>query len=156
MFLFVIWILTGDLPFLSDEWDMPNCNSNEFCWMCRCNRGDCSFTDFRMGAGWRRSLLDWDEGRSVAISTHPIWTLIGISRWNVPGDLMHTGCLGILLWLLGAVLYELIFHGSFSGTIDHRRQELWTRIQRNFSAMGVSIRIDDIDIVLSLLVCRML
>ena len=49
----------------------------------------------------------------------------GVSRFNVPGDLMHTGALGVLQWFLGAVLWEMVFDGVWYGPIESRISHVW-------------------------------
>ena len=61
---------------------------------------------------------------------------------------MHTGCLGVVLWLLGAVLWELAFDGPFNGRLEARRDQLWALIQAKYRDLDVptSSRIADVDI----------
>lgn len=147
-FFFVVWCLAGDLPYLAEEYGLNHFNSNDFCWMCDANRTDVPFTDVSDGAQWRDRQMPWDIGRALRPSDHPIWDLAGVSRWHAPGDLMHTGCLGVLLWLLGGVLYELIYDGPFGGRLEDRRRALWDCICTKYDQLRVaaSSRIPDIEL----------
>ena len=122
-YFFAVWSLTGDLPYLCEEYKLPHFNSNAFCWFCGANRSDATYTDTSGTSRWRSLQLQYHPGLPPA-SDHPIWELCGVHRWHLAGDLMHTGCLGVLLWRLGAVLWELVFDGPFRGTIEARRLEL--------------------------------
>ena len=90
-FFFVVWCLTGDLPYLAEEYGMPHFNSTKFCWMCGADRLEAPYTDQSRRAKWKRLLLTPESGVQQRVSPHPIWDLIGVARWHVPGDLMHTG-----------------------------------------------------------------
>ena len=139
----VVWNITGDLPFLAEELGFPHCNSNDPCWFCGCNRADAPFTDVRQGAEWRRRLVP-ETHPLPCLSTHPVWELAGFSRWCVLGDLMHTGCLGVLEWFLGAVMWELVFDGPFAGSIADRLQTVWASIKRWYAKLQVQHRFSQI------------
>ena len=145
---FVVWNLVGDLPYLAEEYGLPHFNSGSFCWMCGVNRDDLPYTDCRRAAMWRGALTPWGVGKAATPSEHPIWNLQGVSRWFAPGDLMHTGCLGVLAWLLGSVCYELIFDGIFPGPLELRRSRLWDLVQLKYDAKGVphSSRLHDLEL----------
>ena len=146
-YFFVVWSLTGDLPYLSEEYKLPHFNGNAFCWFCGANRSDATFTDTSGNARWRSLQIQCRPGLP-RISDHPIWELLGVQRWHSVGDLMHTGCLGVLQWLLGAVLWELVFDGPFRGTIETRRQAVWELIGEKYVELGVPAgnRLPDIDV----------
>ena len=116
--------------------------------MCGANRSDNPYTDTSRRARWKATLLAWIFGARLRVSDHPVWDLIGVNRWHAPGDLMHTGCLGVLLWLLGSVLWELIFDGPFRGALEARKQRLWALIQAKYNALEIPCcyRIADIDL----------
>ena len=143
----VVWSLTGDLPYLAEEYGLPHCNSNEFCWMCRADRMARSFTDVSADAAWKATLLDV-HAPHPRVSGHPVWDIVGIDRWHAPGDLMHTGCLGILLWLQGAVLWELQYDGPFHGTVERRRRALWELVCAKYDELDVpaNTRLADLDV----------
>ena len=54
---------------------------------------------------------------------------------------MHTGPLGIIQWLLGAIMWELIFDGPFPGTTEDRVAKLWAEIQVYYELLGSRNRI---------------
>ena len=139
-FFAVVWNITGDLPFLAEDLGFPHFNSNAPCWLCGCNRSDAPFTDVSSTAAWRSRLVSYIAGATQRLSAHPVWDLVGVTRWCAPGDLMHTGCLGVLSWLLGAVLWELVYEGPFAGTLQQRLDALFAAIQRWYAALGVGER----------------
>ena len=106
------------------------------------------FTDVSAGAAWRTTLLPFPGGAATRISIHPVWDLEGVSRWHCAGDLMHTGCLGVVSWLLGGVLYELVYDGPFNGAVEDRRAPLWMLILSKYEDQGVPVsrRMGDLDL----------
>ena len=119
---------------------MPHFNSNSFCWLCRCDRSDATFTDVSATARWRRTILSVE--RCVEkIGDHPVWDLAGVTRWHCQGgDLMHTGCLGVVAWFLGSVLWELVYDGPFEGSVDRRIKAVWGHIVHWYDELGVKNR----------------
>ena len=74
-------------------------------------------------------------------SDHPVWDLFGITLWHcLGGDLMHAGCLGIVPWLLGSVLWELVCDGPFDGNADKRVKTVWPHILDVYDALNVQNR----------------
>ena len=124
---FVLWGVTGDLEFLSNDLGVAHFNSNEPCWHCPISRspesGHC-LTDLRMDAPWKRARLD----PTVRLSPHVVFDIYGCTRHHVVGDLMHSGYLGQVQFMLGGTLYELIHDGPFAGVKDDRIAALWRRI----------------------------
>ena len=120
---------------------MPHFNSNSFCWLCRCDRSDATFTDVSATARWRRTILSVE--RCVEkIGDHPVWDLAGVTRWHCQGgDLMHTGCLGVVAWFLGSVLWELVYDGPFEGSVDRRIKAVWGHIVHWYDELGVKNRL---------------
>ena len=145
-FFFVIWCLAGDLPYLAEEYGLEHCNANNCCWLCSANRSDLTFTDVTPTAAWRATLKQVTHDSRV--SEHPIWDLEGVARWHVPGDLMHTGCLGVLLYILGSTLWELVFDGPYGGSAQARAKAVWQKISHKYVELGVdaSNRLADLDL----------
>ena len=109
-FFFVLWSIQGDLEYLSNELHMPHFNAVRPCSFCAVSRapGDPSpLTDCSLAASWKGTIVSPAEGVFVPISTHPIFSITGASRWHCPGDLMHTGDLGVVQYLIGSILEEL-------------------------------------------------
>ena len=137
----VIWCITGDLEFLSNELKYPSFNSNQPCWMCPVSRvegNDCMLTDLRQEATWKNQLFG-DVG--LVTKGHPVETITGFGRFHAVGDLMHTGCLGVCAWTAGAVLTELVFDGPFRGNVADRVNELFEEIQEVYQVRGSTNRL---------------
>jgi len=99
-------------------------------------------TDVRKHAAWKHQLIPVEVGILIKPSQHPIWNIPGLTRYHAPGDLMHTGCLGVILWLLGSVLWELLYDCDyFTGTVKSRLEQLWHEIDLAYDALGFTSRI---------------
>ena len=48
--------------------------------------------------------------------------------------MMHTGPLGVLAWLLGPILWELMNEGMFEGSERDRLKQLWQAILLEYEA----------------------
>ena len=76
------------------------------------------------------------------IGDHPVWDLAGVTRWHCQGgDLMHTGCLGVVAWFLGSVLWGLVYDGPFEGSVDRRIKAVWGHIVHWYDELGVKNRL---------------
>lgn len=136
----VIWIVCGDLEFLSNELRMPHFNSNNPCWLCQANRSDNNIRDVSRGARWKAT-VHIDQS---APSEHPIWQAPGLHRHHCPGDAMHiSDCRGVSAHLLGSALWQLVLEcpRHIQGTVDERVLLLWEEIQRIYGEQRVENRI---------------
>ena len=113
--MFVVWVITGDLDFLSNDLGYPHFNGNYPCWFDSVSREPGTIypiTDLSRNAAWKETLLTQDES-CVPCTENPMGNIDGTCRHTTPGDLMHTGCLGVLLYFLGGVMWQLVVHGPF-------------------------------------------
>ena len=85
-------------------------------------------TDLSRKANWRKTVLHPCEGISAPLTSHPVARLRAFTRYQCPGDLMHTGDLGVLQYVLAGVLCELLDSERYSGALKARADELWKDI----------------------------
>jgi len=143
-FFGVVWHSTGDMEYNSNELGIAHFNGLHPCVFCPCDASPLSLdtpkiTDVRLKAPWKERLVPVERGCVTRLSDHLIWTIYGITRYHQTGDLMHTGCLGVVLYLLGAVLWELLYDCAyFSGTIDIRMDKLWAFIVETYDDTGTN------------------
>ena len=96
------------------------------CWKCRANYGSIPFRDFYETALWKATVLSHmlfmaDVMRSGCYLSE-IFNLPGFKHEYITGDLMHTGDLGVLQYLLGIVAWELLV--EMGGSMSSCRQQL--------------------------------
>ena len=145
--IFVCWIITGDLEFLGNELQMPHFNSGKPCWLCGACRQEGSpdmITDLSTNAHWKATLWQPGEGGFSPCSEHPIMSIPGVSRFSVPGDLMHTGDLGVLGYFLGSILAELLVDGPFTGPQAAQLKVIWRLVQDKYQELGVTNRLTNL------------
>ena len=72
-------------------------------------------------AAWKGTIIPVDVGCAIKCSAHAIMDLHGATRFHFPGDLMHTGSLGVLQYFLGSGLAALVdadTKASRAGNLD--------------------------------------
>lgn len=96
------------------------------CWKCRANFGSIPFRDFYETALWRATLITDAIFKADILAggayISELYNLPGFKHEFVTGDLMHTGDLGVLLYLLGIVLWELLV--EMGGSMNSSRSQL--------------------------------
>ena len=81
----VVWILTGDLEFLSNELRFPRFDSLRPCWLCPISRIQGErflLADVRVEAPWKDELFDINDG-DLDIN-HPVANIKGLTRFHAP------------------------------------------------------------------------
>ena len=138
------WGLTTYLEFLANDLGLPHFNSLEPCWFDAASRREDTIypiTDLRHNAAWEATLIGAEEGVHSCVTDHPINNLIGFTRFHICGDLMHTGCLGVVQTMMGSVLWELTFDGPFRGSQDHRVEQIWGLIKKHYDLLSTPTRL---------------
>ena len=79
-----------------------------------------------------------------APSSHPIWTIPGVSKFTVALDLMHCLDLGVLSHFLGSSLHTLLYDNDMRGTLVEREAELWTRVRGCYAENAVPTRVSSL------------
>eukprot|EP00974_Lingulodinium_polyedra_P055889 5374491-Lingulodinium_polyedra.AAC.1 len=142
---FVCWAVTGDLEFFGNELCLPKTGNDDFCWMCSATQAHhatcCPMTDLSRGAEWKRTLVDPNEGCFNPPTAHPIAQLVNFTRFHATAELMHTGCLGVLGYFLGSVLWELLYTGPFTGTMDTRCAAILALMKKHYAMCNSSTRL---------------
>eukprot|EP00974_Lingulodinium_polyedra_P068369 6620266-Lingulodinium_polyedra.AAC.2 len=141
---FVCWGVCADLDFISNDLKMPHFNGLNPCWHCRANRvfGTAyPVTDVGLNPSWAHTIYSTAEGVATPCSQHPFTGIVGMTRFHVVGDLMHSGHLGHDQYLLGGVLHELVHQGPYEGTVTQRVQKVFERIVHWYRALGTTSRL---------------
>jgi hypothetical protein len=135
----VVWRLTGDLEHHANEFLLSHFNSNFPCSHCCVNRiegAPLQVTDLARNAEWKKPEHQLSN-RDVPTS-HPVWSIHGVTRAHAIGDLMHTGEGGVVLYCMGGAMRELtqestMYEGS---TIEKRTSELFNDIQKQYKELN--------------------
>ena len=139
LFFAVVWVLTWDQDYGSNELGLAHYNSNNICCWCPANRSNYNFRDVRRNAPYR--IMHYKPGPTDArVSVHEIWSLRGVNRFHYSGDEMHSSALGVLLDLHGSALADAVdsevgfIHG---GTVEQRVASVWVELHRKCREIGV-------------------
>ena len=139
----VVWILAWDLEYGANDIKMLHFNSNRPCNFCGCDRRACSVRAVGPAAPWKRRLVPVGAPHP---SNHPVWSIVGTSRFNNPGDLMHTGDLGVLLHIEGSSLWQLVHDGPLVGTITQKVAILDHEIKDIYHELGITHRLPPLEL----------
>lgn len=135
---FVCWGLCGDLDFLSNEYKIAHFNGNSPCNYCACDRTEvCPVTAVGPHAPWIPTVYRLGSVPLVP-SAHPVWGIHGVRRFHVQLDLMHSGNLGVLAYLLASVIDELLDEGTLVGRRSERLDTLWSMILEAYTVLNIS------------------
>jgi hypothetical protein len=109
--------LRGDWAFLKNVLGLGGWkDGNSCCWMCPCDHD--GMHDASESASWRQRLYTQSQWLAhVMLTCAYVMPLLGVPGFSilfVAADLMHAGDLGVILYLLGNVLWDLF--GSMGGT----------------------------------------
>ena len=126
LFFGVLWAITGDLECFGNELKTPHFNSLDPCWLCPCCRrpaAECQVTDVARNATFKAQLIKPSFATRKMPSAkdpkepnaHPIWRVVGVSRWTAIPDLMHCSCIGVAGWLNAGVLHDLVHDSPIEG-----------------------------------------
>ena len=81
----------------------------------------------------------------VPISEHPIFSIICANRWMAPGDLMHSGDLGVAAYLAGSILEELCEEVPGPTSDIGKVHEVWLAIRSGYEAAGTTNRLSRLE-----------
>ena len=121
----VLWVVRGDLEYLWQDINLPNCNTNEPCCYCPANTTTFPMFEFRLArAAWAQRIYTAAMWLASDWSSHELFTSVhgGISVLTVYADLMHCKHLGTDQYFYGSVLWLLCFrvlpHTPLQNLID--------------------------------------
>ena len=96
------------------------------CWKCLANFGSLNFRDFYESALWRQTLLTHVLFKAAVLASGPylseIFNIPCFEHEMITGDLMHCSDLGVLLYLEGIILWELL--KEMGGSMTTNRAQL--------------------------------
>ena len=145
---FVCWNLGADLDYMGNDLGFPHhahLNPCVFCSASREKGTEYPITDLSRNARWKTTLIEPAEGIFVPPTRRPISQLRGFTRYHRPGDLMHTGDLGVLQYVIGGVLCELLESGLFAGTERSRVEQLWGLVSEGYKRLDSSTRLSTLN-----------
>ena len=137
--------ITGDLEELANNYGLSHWASNDPCFWCFANTGDCPWSDLSPQAAWRANLR---EPRAVEAppSEHRLWRFPGMSRWCIAWDVLHGLDLGPTLHTLGNVLEEVVALRELGRSDEDRVRFIWSRAQQIYRELAIENRLPKLDL----------
>ena len=142
----LVWICSGDLEYYSNELRFRHFASNLPCWFCNASRlsgTNVAITDVSENAAWKATILQ-PEDDGPPLTNHPIIGLKAFSRYSAPGDLMHSGCLGIVQYFVGSVLHEMIYDHELSVRPQSALAIIWDWIRDEYQRQGITNKLTNL------------
>ena len=126
----LLFVLRGDLEFLSNHFRLNHPSSNTPCFLCRADRQMQSrpWTDCRLNAAWRSTCWTAAQWAEEHPQCHPLLSMPGSGLDVIFPDLMHLKHLGTDQLLLGSILIWMIKH-FLPGTQSENLDLVWDFIQ---------------------------
>jgi hypothetical protein len=143
----VLWDILGDLDHHCNVLHLPHYATPSPCWLCRANRTDMNFLDWRPEAPWRATLVTPEEAQAAPPRHFPLFRILhvsGVTDLNVRPGPMHTIELGVLLYLHGGTLRTFVDAATTTipgNSREARLRVVWGRIKELYTALGVQRRI---------------
>lgn len=106
-----LWLIQGDHEFYSNSLKLPHWASKTPCWMCNAT-GTTGARSYKQLDLSKFSLVESpQEALRKAASTHPIFSLGGVTSRNVRGDLLHiVFTKGLYSHLLGGIIHYMLYY----------------------------------------------
>lgn len=142
----VLWLLVGDLDWFCNYLHVEkHYNSEDPCWLCSCNRSTRPWTDFSDTALWRAGLVTIAEGQAK-ISDNALFSIPGVSRFNLCIDVMHTVCLGMSGFATRSTLRDMVCSKDFypENSQQQRLNSLWAEIRELYAEVGTAHRLNNL------------
>ena len=135
---FILWHLVGDQDHYANNLHLPHWQNLHPCWECKQTKEEC-MTALTLPVPLEKMRTE-DEEYNCRLSTHPLFTLPGLSHFNVCQDAMHIlFCKGLLSHCMGNALKHWCWHSSgLAGTAKARLQVVWTEIQKLYKEYNIS------------------
>jgi hypothetical protein len=148
----VPFLLKGDWDHFSKTFHLPRPNSNKPCWLCRCEKGPGSDirdwpTNFRREARWKVQLISPVQWRAETQGQmHVLFrTFAFLTNANVEADELHVIHLGTSQYMLGSILYLLVFK-ILPGRPAENMEVLWQEMCHEYSRQGIKAQFSSLGI----------
>ena len=157
-----IWVIKGDMDWLSNSLNLEHSASHQMCVWCRANDiepedqelidryGDDStpWNDIESDAEWRSTTYlsadQWFLCHGGRLGCHPILSVPGASGLSVMVDALHTLDLGLTHHILGNTLFCLCWKDHYFGpglSASQRLDRCWARIEKQYKDRGTVSRV---------------
>ena len=118
---FILALIGGDYEWDANSLGLPHWQNVNPCGFCPCNKSDRNYADFRDTSYWMSHLYTLEEVLARPMA-HPLFNHpdVHCNLFFVQFDAMHVLCLGVLLYMLGSVVFTLVWDSNLEGSVDER------------------------------------
>ena len=138
-----LWMLKGDLKYWSEDLDLPNHGSDVPCALCPANASTLPWWDLSQNAGWIDKLHSVEDFAARFPNPYPIFSLVTLFALSV--DIMHVKHMGTDQYLLGSIMYLLIFE-VLPGTPEQNMSQVKEEVHDEYKKVASGTRYSDLRI----------
>lgn len=137
-----LYALKGDLEYYSNFLKLRHFNSNQLCDLCPATRCEDDrtllYNNFSPDARWQTMLYDSATWRAEYTGrfVHWVFSVVGVSNLSIEPDELHILHLGVSQYLIGSVLYSLVYE-AMAGTPGDNMKLIWDLVTGHYSANAV-------------------
>ena len=136
-FFFVPWIVKCDLDHLAKGFWLRHYSFKHPCELCECHnvlKGTWAMNmcNFATNAAWKATLHSPDTWRTGQ-ALHPIFELEFFTVLNIEPDELHVQHLGTTPYMLGSVLWLLVYV-LLTGSPRENMRVIWTQVSQQYRA----------------------
>ena len=137
-----VFVVCADHDALTKDFKCPHCNSENPCIFCPASRnGRLNIRDLRTNAGWKAEVFTPAQVEGRRPTDHPIWDILGLSRFSIGVEQMHTLEYGPTVNMLGSSISELVHDGPYGGTLDQNMNRFNGDLAEEYDRQGTRYRI---------------
>jgi hypothetical protein len=137
----VTWLVKGDLDYFAKTLKLRNYNANIPCDLCGCDKNrDSAWWPTNVGptSAWAANLLQPTAWRALyPEGLHWLFSLEYLSNLNIEPDELHIIYIGTSQYMLGSVLWMLVY-SVLAGAPQDNMALVWERISQLYTAMRIS------------------
>ena len=146
------WLIKGDLDWFAKHLRLKSYSANQPCDFCPVDKDAERAlwpTSFHPTAPWKRRLLsarDWREQCAArGAQLHPLFNMPFLSQLNVEPDELHVLYLGVVPYLLGSVLWLLVYRLAPPGQAAQSRMEaIWHQVTAHYHENQTSCQLSNL------------
>ena len=137
-----VFLVCADHDALTKDFKCPHCNSENPCIFCPASRnGRLNMRDLRKNVGWKSEVFTPAQVKGRRPTDHPIWDILGLSRFSIGVEQMHTLEFGPIVNILGSSIFELVHDGPYGGTKDENMNSFNQELAEEYDLQDTRYRI---------------
>ena len=133
----IIYGIKGDLDFFAKTLGLRHYNANDMCELCPAHRNiedrNMCYNNFAADAKWKRVLFTYVQWLAIHLGVPPhfVFQILGVTHYCLEPDELHIIYLGTAQYLLGSVLWLLVFV-ILSGDCNENMSKVWSIIEQEY------------------------